>query len=176
MRLAQRWIEDHGWLGADTSPPQLLDYTPRRTSDASQPLVFSLSDGPDGVGVDRHSVEVFLDGAPITAQLKRVGTAFRYEPREALKPVFGLAAIEDWSITNYQSALAIRRGPPREPGGGASIGVRRQGEKTDTSFTLASPAVSVEQGAAYQVAIWSRHTMDPPCGEQGRSGRLRALA
>jgi len=156
----QRWIEDRAWPGADTSPPQLLDYAPRRTDDARQPLVFSLSDGPDGVGIDRHSVEAFLDGTPITAQLQRVGTAFRYEPREPLQPVFGLAAIEDWSIANFNSALTIRHGPPREPGGGTSIEVRRQGEKTDTSFALASPAVSVQPGATYQVAIWSRHTMD----------------
>lgn len=173
----QRWIEDHGWLGADTSSPQLLDYTPRRTHDARQPLVFSLSDGPGGVGVDRHSVEAFLDGAPITAQLKRVGTAFRYEPREPLKPVFGLAAIEDWSIANYSSALSIRRGPPREPGGSSSIEVRRQGEKTDTSFTLASPAVPVEEGATYQVAIWSRHTMDlrHAGSKEGPGGSVRWL-
>jgi hypothetical protein len=170
----QRWIEDRAWPGADTSPPQLLDYTPRRTDDASQPLVFSLSDGLDGVGVDRHSVEVFLDGAPITAQLKRVGTAFQYEPREPLKPAFGPAAIEDWSVGNFNSALIIRHGPPREPGGGTSIEVRRQGEQTDTSFTLASPPVSVQEGATYQIAIWSRHTMDlrPAGSRQGPSGSV----
>jgi len=173
----QWWIEDHAWLGADTSPPQLLDYSPRRTEDARQPLVFSLSDGPDGVGVDRHSVEVFLNGTPITAQLNRVATAFRYEPREPLKPVFGLAAIEDWSITNYNSALTIRQGPPCEPGGGTSIEVRRQGEKTDTSFALASPAVSVQEGATYQIAIWSRHTMDlrHAGSREGPSGSVRWL-
>ena len=173
----QRWIEDRAWPGADTSPPQLLDYSPRRTDDACQPLVFSLSDGLDGVGVDRHSVEVFLDGTPITAQLHRVGTAFHYEPREPLQPAFGLAVIEDWSITNYNSALIIRQGPPRESGGGTSIEVRRQGEKTDTSFTLASPPVSVQEGATYQIAIWSRHTMDlrSAGSRHGPSGSVRWL-
>ena len=138
---------------------------------------FALTDGPDGVGVDRHSVEAFLDGTPITAQLQRVGTAFRYEPREPLKPVFGLAAIEDWSIANYNSALTIRQGAPRELGGGTSIEVRRQGERTDTSFALASPAVSVQEGATYQIAIWSRHTMDlrPAGSGGGPSGSVRWL-
>ena len=171
----QRWIEDCAWAGADTSPPQLLDYSPRRTDDARQPLVFSLSDGLDGVGVDRHSVEAFLDGTPITVQLNRSGTAFRYELREPLKPVFGLAAIGDWPVANYNSALIIRQGPPRELGGGTSIEVRPQGEKTDTSFALTSPAVSVQEGATYQIAIWSRHTMDLRAAgsREGPSGSVR---
>ena len=116
---------------------------------------------------------------PFAAQdtINRVGTAFRYEPREPLQPIFGLAAIEDWSIANYNSAVTIRRRPPRTPGGGTSIEVRRQGEKTDTSFTLASPAVSVQAGATYQIAIWSRHAMDlrrAGSGE-GPSGSVRWL-
>ena len=126
---AQRWIEDHAWLGADTLPPRLVEYVPRRTSDPRQALVFSLSDGPDGVGVDRHSVEVLLDGTPFTGQLQHAGGPFRYEPREPLKPQYGLAAIEDWAVVNFNSALMIRRGPPRETVGNSSIEVRRQGEK-----------------------------------------------
>ncbi len=154
------WIEDRAWSAADTSPPQLLDYAPRRTQDARQPLVFTLTDGSDGVGVDPHSVEAFLDGVPITAQLRRAGATFRYEPPEPLKPAFGLAAIEDWSIGNYNAALIIDHGPPRASGGGTSIEVRRQGDKTDTSFALTSPVVSVQPSATCQIAIWSRHTMD----------------
>ncbi len=155
-----RWIEDRGWLGPDTEPPRLVDCAPRRTDDAGQPLVFSLSDGPDGVGVDGGAVQVLLDGQPITASWKRDGAAFRCELSEPLKPVCGLAAIEDWSISNYNSALTIRSGPPREPGGGNSIVVRRQGAQTDTALGLVSPAVSVQEGATYQISVWSRHTMD----------------
>jgi hypothetical protein len=154
------WIEDRGWRGPDKSSPQLIDYSPRRTNDPRQAMVFSLSDGPDGVGVDRHSVEVLLDGTPITGQLNRIGETFRYEPREPLKPRYGMVAIEDWTVANYNSALIIRRGLPREPGCSSSIEVRRQGERTDTAFALVSPPVSVQEGATYRSAVWSRHTMD----------------
>jgi len=76
------WVEDCGWLGPDREPPRLADYAPRRTDDPRQPLVFSLSDGADGTGVDRHSVEVLLDGKPIAVEWQRAENAFRYELRE----------------------------------------------------------------------------------------------
>ena len=167
------------WV-AQPDPPQyaaegeMISRPQRMTEPCEQGRVFWQADMPEGTSVrlqvrsaaDRDGGPrdwtpfAGPDGTPITAQLNRVGTAFQYEPREPLSPVFGLAAIEDWSIANYNSALTIRQGPPREPSGGALIEVRWQGEKTDTSFTLASPAVSVQAGATYQIAIWSRHTMD----------------
>jgi hypothetical protein len=155
-----RGIEDRGWTGPDGEPPRLADYAPQRTSDPRQPLVFALADGPDGVGVDRHSLEVLLDGVPITAQVKHVEGKFRYELREPLKPLYTLASLEDWSMANYNAALTIRRRPPRAPGGGGSVELRRYGAKVDTALALVSPVFSVQEGATYQVAVWSRHTMD----------------
>lgn len=167
----QRWVEDRGWLEPDRSAPQLVDFAPRRTSDAKQPITFSISDGQDGVGVDLHSVEVLLDDIPITSQLKRVGKTFRYELNEPLKPVYGLVPINRWAITNYASLLTIRRGPPRVPGSADSVEVRRNGKKTDTLFALVSPGVSVQEGATYQISVWSRHTTDLRyAGGQGNPG------
>ncbi len=79
------WVEDCGWLGPDCEPPRLVDYAPCRTDNPRQPLVFSLSDGADGAGVDRHSVEVLLDGNPIAVEWQRAENAFRYELRDPLQ-------------------------------------------------------------------------------------------
>lgn len=161
------WIEDRGWSQPDTAPPCLVDYAPRRTTDPHEPLVFSLADNAGGVGVDRSTVEAYLDGQSITARLKRVATGtYRYDPPEPLAACRGLADLQDWSVMNYQSALTVRSGPPLA-GGSPSITIARHGPKRDTAFMLVSPRVAVKAGATYRISCWARHGM----GLRGAGGK-----
>jgi hypothetical protein len=149
-------VADTDWTGPDRTSPALVDYTPRRTEDARGPLVFTVRDNSGGVGVDLQTVEAMFDGQSITALLKRGAAAgqFRYELAEPLKRPVGLAALGEWAVENYQSALTI--GPADRPD---SVVVRRNAARDDTAFRIASPLVSVREGAEYRVSFWSRHAM-----------------
>ena len=157
-------VQDRDWSCPDRTPPGLADYAPRRTADAHAPLVFSVVDNPGGVGVDLRTVEVMLDGRPITRALKRHGAQFRYDLPEPLRRPSGLAPLEQWLKENYQSALWIR--PAERP---ASIAVARKVLAVDTAFLISSPAVSVQEGAVYQVSYWTRHAM--ALGHAGAEGK-----
>jgi hypothetical protein len=122
--------------------------------------VFTVLDNPGGVGVDRSTVEAFLDGESITSELKGMPDgAFRFDLKTPLAPCFGLRPIARWQIENYGRELTIQVAAPRGPGGGPSISVGRAGARADTAFALVSPQVSVREGATYCVAYWSRHAM-----------------
>ena len=170
---SQTAIDDRAWGGPDTASPRLVQYHPSRTSDPRATLVFSLSDGPDGVGLDPRSVQVALDGVAIASQRQTTSVTptgqptvaddavrFRCELREPLAPRVGLAPIEEWSVMNYNQKLTIRRGSPRETGGRDSLEIHGREMSVDTAFSLSSPPVAVQEGAAYRIAFWSRHAMD----------------
>lgn len=154
-------VVDRSWAAPDTNPPVLVQCSPQRTTRPEGPIVFSVADGPDGVGVDRHTVEAILDGQVITSQLTRQADgSLRYDLPNPLQPPCGLAGWNCWTISNFEDGLTIEDGSPRLPGNAPSLVVRGRGPRRDTAFTLQSPLLKVQAGATYQFSCWSRHALD----------------
>jgi hypothetical protein len=160
LTAAERSVADRAWASPDRTPPALASYSPRRTADTRGPLLFTIADNPGGVGVDLRSVEVVLDGRPITRQLQRTGGGqFRYDLPEPLAPRRGMAPLDAWLVQNYNGRLTVGPAEPPAPDLPPSLAVGRKTAQVDTSFTLASPPFAVRAGAVYQVSYWARHPM-----------------
>jgi len=163
LTAGARSVGDTAWSGPDRTPPTLAGYSPRRTADALGPLGLSLGDNPGGVGGDWRSLEVLLDGRPITQQLKHVGAGrFRYDLPEPLRPRRGLAPLDAWLVQNYHGRLTVRTAERPAPELPPSLAVGRKAARVDTAFKLASPPFAVQEGAVYQVSYWTRHPMELP--------------
>ena len=156
--VGKREILDTSWDGPDTLPPALVRLSSGRVPRGDLPIRFALKD--EGVGVDAASVAVSLDGKAITAHLRREPDgAYLYAPEPPLKPLAAWPGFLGWTTMNHGGALAIGRAEAREPGGAPAMLLRGPEAARDTAFSLASPPIPAQEGAAYHLRWWSRHTM-----------------
>jgi len=150
---------DTEWTGPDTTPPIFKRISPGRTGDASAPLVFALSD-QGGVGIDPSTLTLTLDSRPLTTGIiLRTNGEVSYTPPAPLAPLTAINDLSRWAIHNFHNLLTITPGAPRLAGGAPTMVVKGPPVRTDTAFTLTSPTVAVEGGAAYYLRIWSIHSM-----------------
>lgn len=164
--IAIRWSGDgreeveRSWSAPDTAPPVLARHEPTRPADGRGPLVFALADDPGGVGVDRHTLAVTLDGASISSQIRRLADGtFRYDLPQPLAPDLDLPPLGMWP-GGAQNA-EIQGNAPRLDNGEPVVNVWRASAKRDTTgFVLTAPRVSVQGGATYRFSCWARHAID----------------
>lgn len=166
---------DGPWAGRDVTPPVITERSASRTGDAAAPIWFALG---DETGVDVTRLVVKLDEEDITTKLAVDGARYIYTPLTPLMaPATGLS-ISRWRVTNHQQALTITPTAQRGDGTPPGFHVTRLAGRTDTAFTLRSPAMPVQASGGYTLSYWSRHSMDLAASGAANTaaGRLTWLA